>query len=64
MEAEIRVIHLQVKNTKWGGSWPVGSCVVAATDKYTRTTESCGGKETAWPLSPEESSSTLALTGF
>ena len=33
-------------------------------DKFTRTTESCGGKGMAWPLSQGESASTLALTGF
>ena len=43
---------------------PTGSCVVAAIDKYTRTTESCGGKGTAQPLSQEESTLTLALTGL
>ena len=32
--------------------------------KFTWTTESCGGKGTAWPLSQEESALTLALTGF
>ena len=37
---------------------------MAATDKYTQTTESCGGKGTAWLLSQEENSLTLALTGF
>ena len=37
---------------------------MAAIDKYTRTTESCGGKGTAGPLSQEESAPTLALTGF
>ena len=41
-----------------------GSGVVAAIDKYTRTTESCGGKGTAWPLSQEERTLTLALPGF
>ena len=39
-------------------------CVMAAVDKFTRTTESCGGKRTAWPLSGEESAPTLALTDF
>ena len=39
-------------------------CVVAAIDKYTGTTESCGGKETARTLSLEESTQILALTGF
>ena len=39
-------------------------CVVAAVDKFTRTTKSCGGKGMAWPLSQEESTPTLALTGF
>ena len=39
-------------------------CVVAAMDKVTRTTESCGGKGTVWPFSQEESTLTLALTGF
>ena len=39
-------------------------CVVAAMDKFTWTTESCGGKGTAWPLSQEESTPTFALTGF
>ena len=34
------------------------------TDKFTRTTESCGGKGRAQPLSQEESTLTLALTGF
>ena len=33
-------------------------------DKFTQTTESCGGKGTAWPLSQGESTLTLALTGF
>ena len=37
---------------------------MAAIDKYTRTTQSCGGKGTARPLSQEESDLTLALTGF
>ena len=32
---------------------------MAAIDKYTRTTECCGGKGTARPLSLEESSSEL-----
>ena len=39
-------------------------CVVAAMDKFTRTTESCGEKETAWPLSQDKSTLTLAWTGF
>ena len=39
-------------------------CVLVAMDKFTWTTESCGEKGTAWPLSQEESASTLALTGF
>ena len=43
---------------------PQDPCVVAAMDKFTRTTESCGGKGTAWPLSQEESTLTLAWTGF
>ena len=45
---------------------PAGSVlsVVAETDKFTRTTKSCGGKGTAQPLSQEESAPTLALTGF
>ena len=38
--------------------------MVAAIDKFTRTTESRGGKGTVWPLSQEESTLTLALTGF
>ena len=37
-------------------------------DKFTQTTESCGGKGTAWPLSQGESAlesaQTLASTGF
>ena len=33
-------------------------------DKFTRTTESCGGKGTAGPLSQGESATTLALTDF
>ena len=33
-------------------------------NKFTQTTESCGGKGTAWPLSQEESAPALALTGF
>ena len=41
-----------------------GPCVVAVMDKFTRSTESCGGKAMARPLSQEESASTLALTGF
>ena len=39
-------------------------CVVAAMDKFTQTTESCGEKGMARPLSQEESTQTLALTGF
>ena len=38
--------------------------VVAETDKFTQTTKSCGGKGTAQPLSQEESTWILALTGF
>ena len=37
---------------------------MAAIDKYTRTTESCGGKGTAQSHSEEESDPTLALKGF
>ena len=37
---------------------------MVAIDKYTRTTESCGGKGSVWPLSLGEGSLTLALTGF
>ena len=37
---------------------------MAAIGKFTQTTESCGGKGTAWPLSQEESAPALALTGF
>ena len=37
---------------------------MAAKDKFTRNTEPCGRKGTARPLSQEESSWTLALTGF
>ena len=37
---------------------------MAAIDKYTQTTEACGGKGTEWPLSQKESAQTLALTGF
>ena len=33
-------------------------------EEFTWTTESCGGKGMAWPLSQEESASTLAWTGF
>ena len=33
-------------------------------DKFTRTVETCGGKGTAQPLSQEESTWILALTGF
>ena len=33
-------------------------------DTFTKTTESCGGKGMAWPLSKGESAPTLALTGF
>ena len=34
-------------------------------DKFTKTTESCGGKGTAWPLSQGESCMLiLALRGF
>ena len=36
-------------------------CVVAAIDKYTQTTESCGGKGRVQPLSQEESTLTPAL---
>ena len=39
-------------------------CVVAAMDKFTQTTESCGGKGMVQPLSQEESPLTLTLTGF
>ena len=39
-------------------------CVVAATDKDTRTTESCGEKGMARPHSQEESTLILALAGF
>ena len=39
-------------------------CVVAAVDKFTQTTESFGGKGTAWTLSQGDSTQTLALTGF
>ena len=39
-------------------------CVADAIDKFTQTTESCGGKGKAQPLSQEESASTLALAGF
>ena len=39
-------------------------CVVAAMDKVTRTTESCGGKGSWRPLSQEESAQTHTLTGF
>ena len=38
--------------------------VFGAMDKYTQTTESCGGKGTAQPLSQEESALTLSLKGF
>ena len=37
---------------------------MAAIDKYTGTTESCGGKGAAWLFSQEESAPTLTLTGF
>ena len=37
---------------------------MAATEKFTRTTEFCGGKGTVRPLSQEESTPTLAVTGF
>ena len=43
---------------------PRGPCVVVATNKFTRTTESCGGKGTARPLSQGGSAPTVALTGF
>ena len=39
-------------------------CAVAAMDRFTWTTKSCGEKGTAGPLSQEESAWTLALTGF
>ena len=39
-------------------------CVAAAMDKFTRTTESCGEKGMVRSLSQEESTSTLALSGF
>ena len=38
--------------------------VVNGTNKFARTTESCGGKGTARPLSQGESTSSLVLTGF
>ena len=37
---------------------------MAAIDKYAWTTESCGGKGTAQPLSQKESALTLASIGF
>ena len=37
---------------------------MAAIDKFTWTTESCGGKGMARPLFQEESAPTFALTGF
>ena len=37
---------------------------MAAIDKCTQTTESCGGKGTGQPVSQEERALTLALTGF
>ena len=37
---------------------------MAAIDKYSGTTESRGGKGTVRPLSQEESTPTIALTGF
>ena len=37
---------------------------MAAIDKYTQTTESCGGRGTAQPLCQEEYAPTLTLTGF
>ena len=37
---------------------------MAAMDKFTQTTKSCGGKGTARPLSQEERDPTLALKGF
>ena len=45
-----------------GPQW--NPCVVAAMDKFTQTTESCGGKGRARLLSQEECTLTLALTGF
>ena len=39
-------------------------CLRLRRDKFTRTTESCGGKGMAGPLSQGESTRTLALTGF
>ena len=39
-------------------------CYVAAVEKFTQTTDSCAGKQKAWPLSQEESTPTLALIGF
>ena len=55
--------------SKWGDdAWcrsrPTGSCVVAAIDNYTQATESCGGIGMAQPHSQEESTLTLAWTGF
>ena len=42
-----------------------GICVLwLRQDKFTWTTKSCGGKGAARPLSPGDSASTLALTGF
>ena len=35
----------KAENEKWCGSWPAGSCVMAAIDKYTRTTEILGEKK-------------------
>ena len=47
----------QVDGAGWGA-------VSLRGDQFTRTTKSCGGKGAAGPLSQEESSGTLALTGL
>ena len=49
----------------WCGHWPAVSVTLQLSwDKFTWTTETCGGKGTAQSLSQGESALTLALTGF
>ena len=48
----------------WTPALSVRGVVAETRDKFTGTTESCGGKGTAPPLSQEKSTLTPALTGF
>ena len=63
-EGSIRGLNSNGKSNNDADPGQQNLCVVAAMDKFTQTTESYGGKGTVWPLSQEESTPTLALTGF